>query len=317
MAGCDLFNGNLPMLLSLLLLLGGIALLFKGADLFVEGGEGLAERYGLSHTTIGLTVIAFGTSLPEFFVSTEAFLLGNSAIGLANIVGSNIANIGLILAFCMFLRPIVVQTTSVHTGLEMDVFLMLLATAVYAMVAWIGTLHILSGILFLLVFILILRQFLRTRPLEPVPRAPRSRKAYIWTVLGLGGVILGAHLLLTGAIDLTSLLGISPRIIGLSLVAVGTSLPEFATSLVAIYRGNVGISVGNIIGSNIFNLLFILGIGSLLIPIPIEGLFDTLMLIGFSAATLPLVIRSRILVRWWAGALLVAYAIYLMVIFGA
>jgi cation:H+ antiporter len=306
---------NLHMLVSILVLSVGIALLFKGAEVFVKGGEGLAEQLGLSHTTIGLTVIAFGTSLPEFFVSTEAFLTGNTPIGLGNIIGSNIANIGLILALCLFLRPDAADPAAIRSGLRMDVFLMVLATVVYAVVALFGTLQPLSGILFLLVFFLIMFRFLRTRPIESVSDVPYSREAYILTILGLGGVILGSHLLLTGALDLAKLWGISPMVIGLSMVAVGTSLPEFATSLVAIYRGNLGISVGNIIGSNIFNLTFILGIGSLLTTIPIEGSFDTLVLIGFSVATIPLVMSSRMLIRGWSGILLVAYGMYLRAIF--
>jgi cation:H+ antiporter len=306
----------IEVLFSILLTFAGIVLLFKGADLFIEGGEGLAEQFGLSHTTIGLTVIAFGTSLPELFVSLDAFLLGNPSIGLGNIIGSNIANIGLILALCMFLQPEMIHSSSVQSGLEKDILLMLIATAVYAIPAWFGRFDVLSGILFLLVFSLILRRFLGTRPLEPLTKAPSNRKAYMWTILGLGGVILGAHLLLIGALDLATLFQIPPMVIGLSMVAIGTSLPEFATSLVAIYRGNVGISIGNIIGSNIFNLLFVLGIGSLLTTISMEGLFDTLVLIAFSVATVPLILKSRFLLRWWAGALLVAYAIYLSVIYG-
>ncbi len=304
------------MIFPTLSILGGILLLFKGADFFVKGGEGLAERSGLSHTTIGLTVIAFGTSLPELFVSLEAFLFGNPSIGLGNIIGSNIANIGLILALCMVLQPGMIHSSSVRSGLEKDILLMLFATVIFAIPAWLGQLDLVSGIFFLLAFSLILRRFLKTRPLEPVPEVPRKGNAYLWTILGLAGVILGAHLLLTGAVELATFFQIPPIVIGLSMVAVGTSLPEFATSLVAIYRGNIGISIGNIIGSNIFNLLFVLGIGSLVTTIAIDGLFDTLVLLAFSVGTVPFLLSSRNLLRWWGGALLVGYTVYIAVIYG-
>jgi cation:H+ antiporter len=302
--------------LSILAFVAGILLLFWGADLFVKGGEGLAIRLGLSTTTIGLTVIAFGTSLPELFVSTEGILLGNFEIALGNIVGSNIANIGLILALCAFFQPNIFRSLHPHGNLMKNAVWMLLATILFVISVFRGILDVFSGIVFLLAFGLILRRFLQEEPPPSYVKPLSSRTVYLYTAGGLGTVILGADLLLRGSVDIATILQIPPMVVGLSMVAVGTSLPEFATSLVSIYRGNPGISVGNLIGSNIFNLLFILGIGSMLKQIPVQLDISVLALILFSVGVFPLLIYSRNYARWAGLVLLLGYAGYIATIYG-
>lgn len=295
----------------------GLILLLKGAEVAVSGAEGLAFRMGVSATTIGLTVVAFGTSLPEFFVTTEAFYTGTYEIGLANITGSNIANIGLILALCVLLNPSLTSSRHLRPRFLKDSLLMLAATLLYAVLSLRGLIDWITGLAFLSLFFVILF-FIRKNCHDDMTDPPaETRYPLVKTVLGLGAVILGSHLLLTSAVDIAAILGIPEYIIGLSLVAIGTSLPELATSLIAAVKNSPAISVGNIVGSNIFNLLFILGINSLFTTVPIPGYTDTLVMTGFAAGIFGLFFGSRLQNRAWALVLLVSYVIFITMVFGA
>ena len=305
------------MIFSLILFAAGLFLLVAGADGAVRGAETLAFRMGVSPGTIGLTVIAFGTSLPELTVTTEAVLTGNPEIGLANIVGSNIANIGLILALCVIISPSLATARELRPRFLKDSLLMLAATLLYAVLSLRGVLDWMSGILFLLLFAGILL-FIRKNSRENNASRPAViRYPVLWTGIGLLAVLIGSHLLITAAIDMAEIFHIPPYVIGISLIAVGTSLPELATSVVAAVRNSPAISVGNIVGSNIFNLLFILGMNSCFSTVPVPASTDTLVMTGFAAGIFGFYYGGRVQTRLWAIGMLVAYGIFIVVKFGS
>ncbi|MDD1706027.1 MAG: sodium:calcium antiporter, partial [Methanoregulaceae archaeon] len=304
------------MFLPLALFAIGLILLVKGADFAVRGAESLAVKIGVSPTTIGLTVVAFGTSLPELVVSTEAFRRGDYAIGTGNVVGSNIVNIGLILALALFIMPAACSTAESRSRLLINTVLTLGAASVFAIVSLRGYFDFITGIVFLLIFSGMLFLMWKPVPVANPPDTSHSRHPVLLTLAGLAMVILGAHLLLKGAVDIAEMLSVPPAVIGLSMVAVGTSLPELATSFVAAMKRSPGIAVGNVLGSNIFNLLFIIGINSLFFTIPAPAQIDTIVMIGFSLAVFPFFIRSTLITRIWSGVLLGAYTLYILFLFG-
>lgn len=307
------------MIVTAIMLVVGIALLVKGADLFVSGGSGLALRHNISPALIGSTIIAFGTSLPELVVSTDAAATGNTGIALGNVIGSNIANIALILAICTLIRPgMVAASGTSRTALIRHTALMLGATAAFALLALRGTLDALAGIIFLILFLIILFVLLRERREEgAVDIRSRGRADILYIILGLVGVIIGARLVVDGAVALAEAFAIPAFVIGVSIVAVGTSLPELATSLVAAIRNEGAISVGNILGSNIFNLLLVLGVSLLLAPVAIGSWGDIIAVVLFTVAILPLLFARPSVVRVWSIVLLVGYAAYIALAFGA
>lgn len=296
--------------------LAGVLLLVKGADWFVEGGGGLAARFGVSSTVIGFTVIAFGTSLPEFVVTMNAILTGNEGVGLGNVIGSNIANVGLVLGLCALVMPAVVSLDKMEGVLTREASLMLLATAAYGILAFRGVLDAPAGIILLVVFLFILNSLWKSGRTMEEPIIAHGRKDYLYTVLGLIGVIGGAQLVLFGAVSVAEALQVPSYAIGLSMVAVGTSLPELATSFAAVLKGEAGISVGNILGSNIFNLLLVLGAGSIARPIAIPGASDSVVMGAFSLAVLPLFLAPDRFTRMWAFLLLASYGLYIGSVFG-
>ncbi|WOF16849.1 calcium/sodium antiporter [Methanoplanus sp. FWC-SCC4] len=293
----------------------GLVLLVKGADYFVEGGGGLASRYGVSPTTIGITVIAFGTSLPEFVVSINAVATGNQGIALGNILGSNIANIALVLALCALIKPVMFSGKLSRGNVLTEMVLMLFATAVFSILALRGTLDILAGIVFLIFFSAILIYLWKSGAVNNEKIESHGKADYIFIAGGLLGVTIGSQFLLNSAVSIATFLGIPAFVIGMSMVAIGTSLPELATSLVAILKDQGGISVGNILGSNIFNLLLVLGTGALIRPLEIPGITDVLIMAGFSVAAIALFYKSKKGTRFFAAMLLAAYFAYMGYLF--
>jgi len=290
----------------------GMILLIKGADLFVGGGRGLASRFSISPALIGFTVVAFGTSLPEFVVSANAALTGSPGIATGNIIGSNIANIALVLAICGILNPAILNPRDPkNSGIGKQTGLMLGGTALFCILAWTGTLSIGSGIILLIGFILILRSLWSERESEEEIQTRPGYLDYILTAGGIAAVIIGAHLVVTAAVGIAIALQIPAFIIGMTIVAVGTSLPELATSIVAITKGQSGISVGNLLGSNIFNLLFVMGIIALITPIPLEERGDLLMMALFSLAAVPITMAGEKLTRPISVAVLIGYVVYI------
>lgn len=307
------------MILTAIMLAIGLALLIKGADLFVGGGSGLALRHRISPALIGSTIIAFGTSLPELVVSVDAATTGNTGIALGNVIGSNIANIALVLALCTFIRPTMITTSGAsRSALVRHTGLMLAATAAFALLAMRGTLDALAGGVFLALFAVILYLLIREgREEEGVDIRSHGRADILYIALGLIAVVVGARLVVNGAVTIAEAFGIPAFVIGLSVVAIGTSLPELATSLVAAVKDEGAISIGNILGSNIFNLLLVLGTSLLLAPAIVGSPLDIVAVVFFSVAILPLLFARPSVVRGWSILLLVGYVAYIAWSFGA
>jgi len=305
--------------LALLRLAGGLVALLIGGDLFVRAAAGLARRLGVPPVAVGMTVVAFGTSTPELVVSFLAAREGHDAIAFGNVVGSNIANVGLLLAASALLRPLAVHRSIVTRDIPM---LLLSCGAALALCSGTGRLDRPGGAVLLLLFAVFLYYTvagsLRARdpfaeeagvhggrPLT-VPRAAALLAA------GLLGTIGGGHLAVTGAVALARAAAVPEGVIALTLVAVGTSLPELAVSVVAARRGESDLAVGNLVGSNLFNLLFILGGAAVLAPLrlPDHGRADLVVMTGFAAVLLPLALTQRRISRAEGGLLLAGYAGY-------
>ena len=293
----------------------GLLLLIKGADLFVRGGSGLAARVQISKTLIGFTIISFGTTLPEFVVNINALLMRSPDISLGNVLGSCVANIALILSLCAILSPESLKIRgSVPWSSEWG--FMFGAMILFCFLALRGVIDVYAGVVLLSGFFLTLwLLWKRRRHVEHHFRESGWRD-YLSTVVGLAGVIAGSYLIVQSAVFIATASGISEFVIGLSLVAVGTSLPELFTALVAVLRGEGELSVGNLLGANVYNLLFVMGIGGLILPIPIVSFFDIAVMIGFAILVLPIFLWDRVPARLWASLILTLYGFYIGHLFG-
>jgi cation:H+ antiporter len=299
-------------------------LLFAGAESLVRGATALALRLGLSTLLVGLTVVAFGTSAPELVVSSAAALDGVGGIAVGNVVGSNVANIALILGVSAIIRPLRVQAQLVR----IDLPLMIGASLVLSALLFDWTLSRLEGlglVIGLLAYLVFSYRWARRErmreplPADPLPSGSSSLLVNGFLVLlGLAMLVLGASWLVDGAVSIAERAGVSPTVIGLTLVALGTSLPELATSVVAAVRGADDLAVGNVVGSNLFNVLGILGTAALLRPlqVPDLGPEDLLALVGTAVMILPLA-RSGFVLSRIEGALLslgyLGYVAFLLV----
>jgi cation:H+ antiporter len=314
------------MLLAIILLLAGLALLIIGAEGLVRGASGLARTLGVSELVIGLTVVAFGTSTPELAVNLSAALTDNGDLAFGNVVGSNICNIGLILGISALIRPL---TTHIAV-IQREIPMMLLATA--AMIAMsldrlldAGESAVISrtdGLVMLLFFGVFLYYLTaeslgqRTDNLEQTKDEAKASvgKSIGLTMVGLVALVIGGKLAVDAAAEIAIGLGIAEVVIGLFLLAVGTSLPELAVSATAAWRGKTDIAVGNIVGSNIFNILFIVGVSATIRPlaIPVGGMLDLIVMALFAAVLLPIAMTHRgTIVRAEGVVLLVGYAGYI------
>jgi cation:H+ antiporter len=322
------------LLLDLAIFAFGVALLVVGAWLLVTGGSRLAALLGVAPVVIGLTVVAFGTSAPELFVSLVAALRGSGGLMLGNVVGSNVANLGLILGATAMIAPV-----SVERGLmKREIPLLLGVSAGFALLCFDGTLERWEGLLLTALFGLFMVVTLRgaragrldlapapapsaaVAPHRTVSDAPRGRAGRIalyggLILLGIGGLSGGGHLIVTAATDLALRMGVSEALIGLSLVAVGTSLPELATSLIAAARRESDIALGNIVGSNLFNLLAVAGPVAALRPVTAAGGVSGEQVLAMLVITfmLPLCVRGRHEIGRVAGSVLLATYVAIMV----
>lgn len=291
----------------------GILLLVKGADFFVGGGSGLGARFRVSPALIGFTVIALGTSLPELLVNLQAATAGEPDLALGNILGSTVANIALVLAVVAVVNPGALREEGAQPG---QVAVMFAAAALFSLLALRGVFDLPAGIAMLGVFALAMAVLWRQGVATEETFESQGIRDYLLTGGGLIAVILGSRLLVESATGLAVAFGISPFVIGVSMVAVGTSLPELATSLVAAVRGAGGISVGNIVGSNTFNLLFVMGCAAIVLPITVGSYADILVMFGFVAAILPFFSSRARVRRGWGLVMLLAYAGYIGLLFG-
>jgi len=285
--------------LDLLITAFGLFLLVGGGDVMVRGSAALASRIGVSPLVIGLTVVAFGTSAPELSVNVVAAFRGNSSMSFGNIFGSNMANIGLIVAVTAFFGPMKIQSIVVSREVPMMLLVTVVAATLGADSLWGDGVSRFSrgdGIVLLLLFTVFgyytLRDLVRQRAGEAVdlPGVPDDaqeiglRSAIALTAAGLTALAVGGAVTVHGAEGVARAMGVSETIIGLTLVAIGTSLPELVTSVVATMRGQPDIAIGNVVGSNIFNLVIVLGTTSVLrpVPVPAGGLLDMVVVIGLS-----------------------------------
>jgi cation:H+ antiporter len=298
--------------LTYLLFVVGLVCLFFGGEYLVKGASRIALHFKLSPMVIGLTVVGFGTSAPELLVSLQAALEGEPEIAIGNIVGSNIANILLILGVSALIAPLIIPAQKMWR----DLAFMLAATAVlwvmllHPVVSRIDGLVLLAG---LVIFLVSAFYFGKSDPDDIEPAEGNQGVAWAMTIGGLIVLVIGARLLVDSAVVIATSYGISEAVIGLTIVAVGTSLPELATSVIAAYRRQTEIAVGNIVGSNIFNIFGILGITALISPIPADPRFAAVDMPWAAAAAVGLVVLAfalRGLPRIAGAILLVAYAAY-------
>jgi cation:H+ antiporter len=309
-------------LVPILLFLGGVALLVAAGDLLVAKAAHLARTYGVPKVVVGAIVIGFGTSLPELFVSVNAALKGSPGLALGNIIGSNIANVGLILGLGAFLATLHVQRSVIRADLPLGVLaalFLLLWAGPNAEISRLTGGILLAGFAFYLRVSLtatrVHRATLDTDVLRTIPETDRRPGGdFLWILLGLGGISLGSELLVRGGVEIAGALGVDDRIIGISLVAFGTSLPELAAMWAAARKGETDLAVGNIAGSNLFNLLFVLGTTALIKPIELTEITitrDLPVLAIFSVLAFPMFARERRLGKRQGALLLVCYVAYI------
>ena len=300
---------------------GGLALLFFGGEFLLRGAVAIAIRSGLSPLLIGLTIVACATSMPELLVTITAGMKGVTDVGVGNVVGSNIANILLILGVAAFLRPI-----EIHPKLVLrDTCVMLGATGLFIFFALMGEIGLFHGGAMLAVLVVYLWATYRLERngnvkvqddvLGEVGTAPCSMPiAALLMALGLGGLVGGSELLIMGAVDLARAAGISETVIGITLVAIGTSLPELATAIVAGMRGHTDVALGNVVGSNTFNLLLIVGTLAILTPFSVAAevvSVDMWIMAAASLALLPVMFIVRRIGRIEGGVFLALYIAFI------
>lgn len=318
------------MLIATLLLFLGFAILIKGADFLVNGASSIAKKNGISNLAIGLTVVAFGTSLPELIVSLFAAIDGKNDASFGNVIGSNVFNLLFILGVSGLIYPLVVQRNTV----KYEVPLSLLAAGILFVLIndkmlWGSdndTLSRVDSFILLIFFGLFLFYIYKTMTSSSEIDEGEPIKLYsnvasvLMIIAGLAALIGGGKLVVDNAIDIAHHFGLSERFIGLTILAAGTSLPELATSAVAAYRRNTDIAIGNVVGSNIFNIFFILGITGTVSPIPYNSIMNMdIYILGASTVLLMIfmfTLNTRKLDRWEAAIMLVLYVAYTMYLLG-
>lgn len=310
------------------LLILGFVLVIKGADFLVTGGSSLAKKLHVSELVIGLTVVAFGTSLPELSVNIAASIKGSSEIAITNVLGSNVANIFLILGLSSIIFPLTVTKGTVWKEIPLS-FLAVMVMGILAGDHMIdgkenSSLTRIDGLILLCFFIIFIYYSAGiAKETSPMTEAAAGkvyslRKSTLYILAGLALLIIGGKSIVEGAVSTAARLHINESIIGATIVAVGTSLPELATSAVAAFRKNPDIAVGNVVGSNIFNIFFILGISAVIKPLPIRS-SDTLHIVAALTGSVILFLcmftgKRKILDRWEGALLLLGYLAYLYLV---
>ena len=319
----------MELFLSILALAAGFVMLAKGADRFVDGAAGIATKLKIPQLVIGLTIVAMGTSAPEAAVSISAALQGNGAITVGNVVGSNILNILIILGISASITALAISKSTI----KVDIPVMLGATALLLVFGLNGTIVWWEGLLILILFALYLTYLFvdakksakkeqqsaekENEELEIKLQKPHFLlKSIIFAIIGLALIILGSEFSVEAATRIAKIAGLSDRFIGLTVVALGTSLPELFTSVSAAIKKNADIAIGNIVGSNIFNILFIVGLTAVITPVTFESGFIIDTVIAFVAAIMLLLfsLKGSMLRRWGGIVMLLSYAGYFVYI---
>lgn len=299
------------MILNIVLLILGIVVVLKSADWLTDGSVALAERMGISQMVIGLTIVALGTSMPEFCVSLVSAIKGTSDLAVGNVVGSNIFNSMLIVGCAAMVAPMTIPKTTVRK----DIPFALIASIVLFMMIVNGDEADISRLeAGILVLMLAIYMFFTLKNAKDTTAVGTEKKEFMnpwraiaFLLLGLVGLVLGSNVFVDNASALARVLGVSDAVIGLTVVAGGTSMPELATSIVAARKGNSGIAIGNVLGSNVFNILFILGVTGVISPMSINGItsLDLSMMI-ISMILLWLFSYTKFTVERWEGFVLTA-----------
>lgn len=310
--------------MSVVQVIAGLLLLAIGADTMIKGAASLGSRLGLSPIWIGIVFVGFGTSTPELLTSLRAAMSGSPGLALGNVVGSNIANILLILGAAALIRPLATSPVA----FKRDMLVLTIATVLLIATVIYGVIGALAAVVFVGAFgvYLIVLYRAERRPADVASGVYKQEGEFITPVSGsssrdsvlffggLLGVLIGAELLVRGATQLALLLGLSEAVVGLTIVAVGTSVPELTTSIVAALRGKADVAFGNIVGSNIFNSLAIMGVVALIAPIEVPAeivRFDIWVLAGATGLLAVFVATNYVLKRWEAGIFIVLYGAYL------
>lgn len=304
-------------IIQLALLALGFAVLIKGADWFVDGASGIAEKMKIPQLVIGLTIVAMGTSAPEAAVSISAAFKGSADITIGNIVGSNIMNVLIILGLSAVITPLAVAKSTIRFEMPFVIAI----TVIILVLGLDGTISFTDGVIlwalfivyFIYLFVLAKKQMKANAGKEKTSAKQKS----VWILLllvvaGIAGIIIGSNVAVDAATALARIFGLSERFIGLTIVALGTSLPELVTSVLAARKGNADIAIGNIVGSNIFNILFVVGTSALIIPITFASAFIIDMLVAIAATVMLLIccIPKQRLGRISGALMLAGYGAY-------
>ena len=293
----------------------GFVLLGKGADWFVEGAAGIAAKFGIPQLVIGLTIVAMGTSAPEAAVSIAASLKGSADITIGNVVGSNIINILVILGCAAVITPLLLARSTAR----IEIPYVIAITALLYFQGMDGAITFFDGVILLVGFVVYLlylyRMAINSAPIEEEEQGEEMSlgKCVVWTLGGLAVIIAGSNVTVNAATAIAVFMGLSERIIGLTIVALGTSLPELFTSVTAARKGNADIAIGNIVGSNIFNILFVVALSALIVDIPFDKAFTFDSYVAIAAAVLlwVCVLPKEKLARWAGALMLASYGVYL------
>ncbi|MDY3036481.1 MAG: calcium/sodium antiporter [Absicoccus sp.] len=303
--------------MTILLLIVGMLCLVKGADWFVDGSSSVARMLKVPSVIIGLTIVALGTSLPEASVSITAGLVGNNELAISNVVGSDIFNTLVVVGASALITPFIMDKDIVRRDLKINLFVSFLL-AVFVSIN--GYLDRWEGLILLVLLVMyigtLIRSAMQNRTQEENAKTLSAPMSIVYIVVGIAAIILGGNLVVDSATKIAQLLGLSDTLIGLTIVSIGTSLPELMTSIVAARKGESGLSLGNAIGSNILNIIFILGVSSVLSPIAAltENIMDAWILVVVACFTLWIAKKDDQMTRSKGALFVVIYVVYLIYI---
>jgi cation:H+ antiporter len=315
------------MIINILLLILGFVLLIKGADIFVDGASSTASNFKVSKMLIGLTIVAFGTSAPEFAVSMQALASGSTDMVLGNVIGSCVLNILLILGIAAIIKPINIKNDTVKKELPIALLISSLLAVLLLdikldnkLVNQITRTDAIVILLFFSVFLYYLINLAKKKKEEDKDETPKYKlfKSIIFVILGLGGIIIGSNLVVDNASDIASAIGVSERVISLTIIAFGTSLPELVTTIMSAKKGETDLLLGNIIGSNIFNICVVLGIPVTIFGTITPGSFssiDLIMLVGSSLILFLFSFTKKNINRIEGIIMLLAFIVYYVLVF--
>lgn len=303
------------------ILIAGFVLLIKGADLFVDGSSSTAKRLKIPSLIIGMTIVAMGTSMPETSVSVSAALAGKNELAISNAVGSNIFNLMIVCGICAIMCPLAVNRET----LKRDFPFSIIVAGLLLLLGGIGMdVNRLEGIILLVVFAVFLHMMVRSALNSRKAGAAEDEykilpvwKCILFILIGIAGIVAGGKMVVSGASDIAKSFGMSDNLIGMTIVAFGTSLPELVTSVVAARKNEVDMAVGNVVGSNIFNILLVLGVAAAISPLTFttENLIDTAVLIAVSLMVLIFCLPKKKIVRWQGAVMVAVYAGYTAYLF--